>query len=219
LDGVRALEAAGVTTYVELGPDGVLSALAQECVTAEAVFVPVQRAARPEVESLGAALAQAHVRGLSIDWYAYFAGSGARRVDLPTYAFQRRRFWFEPSAAVVGNAPAVASDSWFWDAVERGDLAALAAALDPEDEAAWGSVLPGLAAWRRQGRERSEVDGWRYRVVWKPLGDVATGRLAGPWLVVVPAGSDVDGPVVGALAGRGAEVRRVEVESGVDRAA
>ncbi|MFD4150492.1 type I polyketide synthase, partial [Streptomyces goshikiensis] len=43
LDGVRALEAAGVTTYVELGPDGVLSALAQDCVEQDAVFVPVLR--------------------------------------------------------------------------------------------------------------------------------------------------------------------------------
>ncbi|MFJ4985224.1 type I polyketide synthase [Streptomyces sp. NPDC088732] len=219
LDGVRTLEAAGVTTYVELGPDGVLSALAQECVTEGAVFVPVQRAARPEVESLGAALAQAHVRGLSIDWHGYFAGSGARRVDLPTYAFQRRRFWFEPTTAVGPDAPAAASDSWFWDAVEREDLASLAAALDAEeDEAAWGSVLPGLAAWRRQGRERSEVDGWRYRVMWQPLTDVAAGQLTGAWLVVVPAGSGVDGPVVGALAGRGVEVRRVEVAADVDRA-
>ncbi|MEU9946669.1 type I polyketide synthase, partial [Streptomyces lavendulae] len=104
LDGIRALEGAGVTTYVELGPDGVLSALAQECVNEDAVFVPVLRKDRAEAESLVRAVAQAFVRGAKVDWSAFFAGTGARRVDLPTYAFQRQRFW--PSAvAFAGGDP------------------------------------------------------------------------------------------------------------------
>ncbi|MCQ4046291.1 SDR family NAD(P)-dependent oxidoreductase [Streptantibioticus rubrisoli] len=97
LDGIRALEAEGVTTYVELGPDGVLSAMAQECVTQDgAVFVPVLRAGRPEPETVTTAVATLHVNGVPVDWESYFTGTGARRVDLPTYAFQRRRFWPEP---------------------------------------------------------------------------------------------------------------------------
>ncbi|MFJ4849359.1 type I polyketide synthase, partial [Streptomyces sp. NPDC088733] len=223
LDGVRALEAAGVSTFVELGPDGVLSAMAQECVTGEgAVFVPVLRKGRPEAETAVTALAQAYARGVEVDWARYFAGTGARRVDLPTYAFQRRRFWPEtvlwaaPQATAPDQASAV--DARFWDAVEREDLVSLAAELDVSGDASLGEVLPALSAWRRQGRERSEVDGWRYRVVWKPLAEVSGARLSGSWLVVVPVGSDVDGPVVDALAGRGAEVRRVEVEPGTDRA-
>ncbi|MER8098608.1 type I polyketide synthase, partial [Streptomyces goshikiensis] len=100
LDGIRVLEAAGVTAYVELGPDGVLSALAQDCLTdtTHTTFAPALRSGRPEAETLVTALARAHAHGVEVDWAAYFAGSGARRVDLPTYAFQRQRFW--PSAAL-----------------------------------------------------------------------------------------------------------------------
>ncbi|MGW6870524.1 type I polyketide synthase, partial [Streptomyces sp. NPDC054912] len=110
LDGVRALEAAGVTAYVELGPDGVLSALAQECVTedtAPPVVLPVLRKGRSEEESLVSALAQAHVHGVAVDWSAFFAGTGTRRVDLPTYAFQRQRFWPHAAAFTGGDPEAI----------------------------------------------------------------------------------------------------------------
>ncbi|MFJ4851074.1 type I polyketide synthase, partial [Streptomyces sp. NPDC088733] len=220
LDGVRALEAAGVTTYLELGPDGVLSAMAQECLTGEAAtFAPVLRKGRPEGETAVTALAQAYVRGVEVDWTGFFTGTGGRLVDLPTYAFQRKRYW--PDAALTGNVPAGGTvdtiDARFWDAVEREDLTSLLAELDVAGDASLVEALPALSAWRRQGRERSEVDGWRYRVVWKPLAEASAARQSGAWLVVVPTGGADDEAVVGALAGRGAEVHRVEVEPGTDR--
>ncbi|MER6982197.1 type I polyketide synthase, partial [Streptomyces carpinensis] len=100
-DAVRTLEAQGVVRYVELGPDGVLAGLAQQSLTSdEAVVTPALRKDRPETETLLTALAQLHVSGLDIDWGAYFAGTGARRVDLPTYAFQRQRYWVDGTGAV-----------------------------------------------------------------------------------------------------------------------
>ncbi|MER7469001.1 SDR family NAD(P)-dependent oxidoreductase, partial [Streptomyces sp. NPDC097981] len=171
LDGMRALEAAGVTTYLELGPDGVLSALGQECLGADgAVFVPVVRKGRPEAETAMAAVAGSHVRGISVDWQALY-GAGAVRVDLPTYAFQRRRYW--PKTALV----------------RRGD------------------AITG-----------SDIDGWRYRVSWRPL-TVPAGVLGGEWVVVAGADESSAEAVADALAGGGAAVRRVVVEPGADRAA
>ncbi|MFI1539759.1 type I polyketide synthase [Streptomyces anandii] len=104
-DGVKTLEAANVTTFVELGPDGVLSALAQESITGGGTpaFLPVLRKDRPEAETLTTALARAHTRGISVDWQAFYEGTGARRVDLPTYAFQYRRYWLEAPAGWVGD--------------------------------------------------------------------------------------------------------------------
>ncbi|MEU2396305.1 type I polyketide synthase, partial [Streptomyces sp. NPDC007369] len=222
LDGVRALEAAGVTTYLELGPDGVLSAMGQECVTGEgAAFVPVLRSGRSETDTTVTSLAQAHLRGLEVNWHAFYARSGARQVELPTYAFQRQRYWLQLTGTTRGNGVGHDVDARFWDAVEREDLESLAGTLKVDDENAWGQVLPALSAWRRGLRAQSEVDSRRYRVSWKPLADAASGaRLSGAWLVVTPTAAGVDDTaVVGALAGRGADVRRVVVETGADRAA
>ncbi|MFD7505222.1 type I polyketide synthase, partial [Streptomyces sp. NPDC059850] len=227
LDGVRALEAQGVTTFVELGPDGVLTAMAQECVTGEdAGFVAALRKGRVEAESVTAALAALQVRGVAVDWEAFYAGAGARRVELPTYAFQRRRYWLDVSTATVtsGAAALDAVDARFWEAVERGDLESLAATLGlgAEDNGALEALLPSISSWRRRQSERSTVDGWRYRVSWKPVTDRATASLSGRWLVVVPAGLVEDAwvaGVVGLLGDRGVDVARVELAADEDRAA
>ncbi|WP_373305815.1 SDR family NAD(P)-dependent oxidoreductase, partial [Streptomyces flavofungini] len=91
---VETLVADGMVTFVEVGPGGVLSALGQESAP-DAAFVAVLRSDRPEESALTAAVAHLCTRGVRVDWEAYFAGRGARRVDLPTYAFQRKRYWLD----------------------------------------------------------------------------------------------------------------------------
>ncbi|MEY9969375.1 acyl transferase domain-containing protein/acyl carrier protein, partial [Streptacidiphilus sp. MAP12-16] len=106
-DAVQALEAEGVRTFVELGPDGTLTAMAQDCLGEEAALASVLRRDRSEAESLTSAVAQLHVRGVKVDWDAVFAGRGAGRVDLPTYAFQRETFWLDRTPPAVGDARAI----------------------------------------------------------------------------------------------------------------
>jgi acyl transferase domain-containing protein/short-subunit dehydrogenase/acyl carrier protein len=100
-DGVSALLGAGVTRFVELGPDAVLTGMARECDTSAAtrpdrvVQVPSLRRGRAEVPTLFAALATLHSRGTKVDWRALFAGRGSSTVDLPTYAFQNKAYWLD----------------------------------------------------------------------------------------------------------------------------
>ncbi|CAM5233100.1 Phenolphthiocerol synthesis polyketide synthase type I Pks15/1 [Streptomyces glaucescens] len=102
-DGVAELAAQGVSVFVELGPDGVLTGPGSQ-VAGDAVFVPALRAGRPEERALLSALARAWTHGVDVDWKAVFAGTGAQRVDLPTYAFQRRRYWLDTSTGTPGAA-------------------------------------------------------------------------------------------------------------------
>nr|WP_051766791.1 type I polyketide synthase [Saccharothrix syringae] len=110
-DGVVFLASQGVTRFVEVGPDGVLTGMAQGSVES-AVLVATQRRDRDDVAALVTGLARAHVAGVPVDWAAVFAGRATDRVELPTYAFQRERFWIESTSAVgdVSSAGLDATD-------------------------------------------------------------------------------------------------------------
>jgi acyl transferase domain-containing protein/acyl carrier protein len=118
-DAVRWLGRQGVGSLLELGPEGVLSAMAHDCLASEgpggrgrtrAVATPVLRGGRPEVRVLAGALAEVWVRGVHVDWDTLFEGTGARQVKLPAYAFQRRRYWLQAPAAGPGDVASTGLD-------------------------------------------------------------------------------------------------------------
>ncbi|MFF0970824.1 SDR family NAD(P)-dependent oxidoreductase, partial [Streptomyces sp. NPDC003283] len=98
-DATRTLERdEGVTVFVEVGPDAVLTAMAGACLTSDAsAAVALLRAGRPEVTALTAGLARAHTAGAPLDLASLHPGTG--HIDLPTYPFQRSRHWLAPSTA------------------------------------------------------------------------------------------------------------------------
>ncbi|MGB3443400.1 MAG: SDR family NAD(P)-dependent oxidoreductase [Actinophytocola sp.] len=205
-DAVEALSAAGVGTFVELGPEAVLTAMAADSATG--TFLATQRRRHPGDRTAAEALAALHCEGRAVDWPAFFAPLGARAVDLPTYAFDRRRYWVEPADRRTADP---ATDA-FWRLVDGADATALAERLSV-DPAAAEAVLPGLTAWRRDATDMSTVDSWRYRIDWERV--TAKGTLDGRWLVVGPGGTAGD-TVAAALADH---VEVVRAEAGADRQA
>jgi len=161
-------------------------------VDAGAVLTPALRRGVEEDVAVLTAAARLHVVGAHVDWPAFFAGSGARRVDLPTYAFEHQRFW--PETAPAG-ARARTADDGFWDAVRAADYDTLASALDVDGDAL-ARVLPALDDWRRGRDEDAAVGRWHQRIVWRPLTGHRTGPGTGTWLAAIPHGS-ADDPWVG----------------------
>ncbi len=114
-ESVAHLTERGAAHFVELGPDGVLTGLVRDCLAAPAKagaapnadpvpgggrgpapqVLPTLRGNRPEAEALLGTLAALHAHGVPVDWRAVFSGRGGGRVALPTYAFQRRRYWLD----------------------------------------------------------------------------------------------------------------------------
>ncbi|WP_158634398.1 type I polyketide synthase [Amycolatopsis sp. WAC 01375] len=102
-DALSAVDRLGTGTGFELGPDAVLTAMGADSNLGG--FIAALRRDRGEERAVVTAVGAVHTRGHAVDWQAFFAGRGARRVDLPTYAFGHREFWLEAQAA--GDATAV----------------------------------------------------------------------------------------------------------------
>ncbi|MGW7585518.1 type I polyketide synthase, partial [Kitasatospora sp. NPDC054769] len=202
-DGVEALHREGVTRYVELGPDAVLSALVGQQ-AAEGVVAPLMRRDRAESETALTALATLWTTGAELDWRSVL--SAGRRLDLPTYAFQRERYWPDVPLDVPGSA----EDARFWAAVERADVPELAATLRLSDTPeVLDGVVPALSAWRRSRRQEAVVDSWRYRVEWQPLPLPDAAGPNGTWLLATADESAAAEDVAAALLAAGARVTRL----------
>ncbi|MFF1643595.1 type I polyketide synthase [Streptomyces sp. NPDC058246] len=218
---VRTLLDDGFDVFVESSAHPVLVLGVDETVEdtgADVLVTGTLRRGNGGMKRFLTALSEAYVRGLRVDWGPVF-GAGRTAVELPTYPFQRQRYWVDPveDRAVVGDQ----ADAAFWDAVERGDVAGLAASLRLADTSALGELLPALSSWRRDSKELGAVDSWRYQVVWRPVSEPAAAVLSGDWLVVRPSHAAADpiaAQVARALADAGARPSTVEVDVETDRA-
>ncbi|WP_049577532.1 type I polyketide synthase, partial [Nonomuraea sp. SBT364] len=188
---ISRLEDEGVGVFLEVGPQAVLSGMAHDCVTREdAAIVSLHRRDRTEPGAFAECLARAWTAGVGVDWRARAAGG--RHVDLPTYAFERERFWLAP--------PAPAADLSAAGLREAGHPM-LSAAVDlPEDgpvvltgrlsvaAAPWLAghvvsgtvVLPGaaLAELVLEAAGRADCDGVEELVFESPLTLPANGGVA-----------------------------------------
>uniref|UniRef100_A0AAU3HM95 Acyltransferase domain-containing protein n=1 Tax=Streptomyces sp. NBC_01393 TaxID=2903851 RepID=A0AAU3HM95_9ACTN len=97
-DTLRTLADQNTTRFLEIGPDGILTALAQQNLD-DTTAAATQTRKHTGPKALLDAVARLHVHGASVDWTAYLADTGAKTVDLPTYPFQHTHYWLEPNTA------------------------------------------------------------------------------------------------------------------------
>ncbi|MEU5789019.1 SDR family NAD(P)-dependent oxidoreductase [Micromonospora purpureochromogenes] len=108
-DGITTLHQAGASTFLELGPDAALTPMIEGIVSDDATIIPSLRRGHDEHRQALTALARLHVTGTTVDWTALLPQTG-RTVELPTYPFQRQRYWLAaPSTADLSGFGQVAT--------------------------------------------------------------------------------------------------------------
>ncbi|MEU0150252.1 type I polyketide synthase, partial [Streptomyces sp. NPDC006288] len=219
-DAVTRLKSLGVTRFVEFGPDASLvGAIGETC--EDVLAVPVLHRKRPESTAVVSALAQLWVSGGDVDWDAFYAPTGARVTDLPTYAFQHRRYW-PTTRTDTRTISGPAADGALWDIVAGGDVETFTTALGVSTQAGPEDVLSALGTWQRRQSASAGLDRLCYRADWTPTGPANAVDVSGGWLIVEPVEGDEPWaePLAGALAARGARVTRLRLGAGdLDRAA
>ena len=212
-DGVRACAALGCDVFLELGPGSTLLGVASQVLApAGKVFVPSLSRQKPDWQVLQDALQALYCEGLPIDWDAVHRGSERRRCPLPTYPFQRKRFWVEDvHVERIATSPAREA--------RREPARHLGAAVDHVERRPHGAAVGALAVLRREQPAAEELavasqsnpaprsearTEWLYRVQWEecPHAKGTPATTVRSWLVFADAGG-VGKALADALAARG----------------
>ncbi|MBZ4192825.1 MAG: SDR family NAD(P)-dependent oxidoreductase [Candidatus Contendobacter sp.] len=99
--GIRQLAALGCTVFLEVGPQPILLGLGRSCIQGNEGIASARRN-DASGHALMAALGRLFELGVNIDWRAVHAGRSRRLITLPSYPFQRRRYWRATKATTVG---------------------------------------------------------------------------------------------------------------------
>jgi acyl transferase domain-containing protein/NADPH:quinone reductase-like Zn-dependent oxidoreductase/acyl carrier protein len=97
------------TVFLEVGPDAALTPMVTSCFGGRPdapAAVATLRRDRSDVVCLLSGAGEAHTRGVPVDWTRVLAGARRRALELPTYPFQRERYWPSPAAGKVDAASA-----------------------------------------------------------------------------------------------------------------
>nr|WP_062990509.1 type I polyketide synthase [Nocardia anaemiae] len=214
-DSVATAAADGAVRFVEVGPGAALTAMIAAA-DIEAVSVPLLRGDGDEIESLLTGLGRFDVIGGAVDWTRYFAGTDARRVDLPLYPFQRQRFWAVPTGGDVTGAGlessghplvgAVVESPASGGVVLTGRLSLQSQPWLAEHRIFGRALLPGAGFVELMVRAGDEVDCSVVQdmTIRAPLPIPETGGVA---LQVVVDGADTDGHRAIAVYSRADRVR------------
>ena len=104
-EGMEALQGLGIDAFVEVGPHTTLLGLGKACLGSGAAWLSSLRKGQDDLEQMLGTLGHLFVRGAPLDWSKVDAEAGRRKVVLPRYPWQRRKYWLPSDSSVSVKSP------------------------------------------------------------------------------------------------------------------
>ena len=191
---VASLHQEGYEIFLEIGPKPILLGMARQCLPeGVGVYLPSLRENQADWAQMLQSLAELYVRGVKVDWLGFDRDYARHKLILPTYPFQRQRYWIETSQQE--NQPRESSraskTTSIVDCLDQGNTSQLAQQLEQTGQFSTEQInllpelLEILATEHRRQLTAVTVKDWLYKIEWKTLDDnqSQTSTQAGHWLV------------------------------------
>ncbi|MEM7125066.1 MAG: SDR family NAD(P)-dependent oxidoreductase [Chloroflexota bacterium] len=231
-DGMTTVRELGIDILLEIGPKPVLIGMVGNQATkrpsdqatrppAEHDFLlslPSLRENQPDWQRMLSSLGELYVNGAEVDWDGFEQNTKPHRVRLPTYPFQRQRYWIEESQPYTHG---VASQNGFaqWlstNTIEQlTDLIAEKGDFEIDERETVTRVLTTIDAESRTRQITAQVESMLYEVAWEPqhkVMPVISPERSGHWLILADGKNGVSEAVAARLLELGETVDTVTAE-------
>lgn len=195
-EGMTTLHQEGCELFIEIGAKPILAGMGRRCVlSTSSQWLLSLHPNQDDWSQMLRSLSQLYIQGIAVDWARFDQGYGRQKVTLPTYPFQRQRYWFEkidskhppsPLNASVGSPTSIAAF------LEQGNTSALTELLltadtfETSEQALLPKVLDSLAQQYQEQLRSAAVQDWLYEWSWEaqPRQTSITPGQPGSWLIL-----------------------------------
>ncbi|GAX39731.1 beta-ketoacyl synthase [Tolypothrix sp. NIES-4075] len=177
---LKTLHASGYEVFVEIGPKPTLLGMGRNCLpdveTRLIAFLPSLRQGQSDWRVLLQSLSELYVRGANVDWSGFDRDYPRRRVVLPTYPFQRQRYWVEKaeSQPQVELSSQQKIETSIVNLLHQGNIKQLAQQLEgagnfsENDMKILPQLLEVLVKQHQLEVKSAAIKDWLYQVEWQP---------------------------------------------------
>ena len=175
--GMKTLHREGYEVFLEIGAKPILLGMGRHCLPEdEGVWLASLRAGQSDWQQMLQSLAQLYLRGVKVNWSGLDNGYVRNKVSLPTYPFQRQRYWIDSEdTSHKGDRLAENKTTKIVELLNKGSTQQLAQHLekvgkfDSEQVKLLPELLETLIEQHQEQLTSATIEDWFYQITWKPL--------------------------------------------------
>ncbi|RUT04204.1 hypothetical protein DSM106972_044320 [Dulcicalothrix desertica PCC 7102] len=172
VDSITCLNQLGYKIYLEIGSKPILLGMARQCLLEDVgVWLPSLRSPQTDWQQILESLGVLYINGVSVDWKGFEKDYTHQKVALPTYPFERQRYWLPETAVNESLSKKEVNQTSIINLLHQGDIQKLTERLAAEFDESRRRDLPQLLSvlvkCHQQEINSTLIKDWFYKVEWQ----------------------------------------------------